>query len=300
MSEHNPFSAPTPSEEPCIEHILYWVWEREAIRIAKENGYQEELTKDPILKQYRFCNVRRKDDRVSRWLINNVYSKPYTDLWFVAAICRYVNWPPMLAILLEHGLIPDRVENFDHVEFGRTIDKVTEFGGKAWSGAYMTFPCKVSAGQPKGAATAQHILAPLKTRADKIRDAIASNHVETTVNSFVGAYGWQVFMAGQVVADLTYTDALGYAEGLYSWAPLGPGSQRGLNRLNGRNLSAKWGQDDFNAALTDINNCLSVELKIEPLTLHDAQNVMCEMDKYWRVLYNEGRPRATYKPETAF
>lgn len=302
MIQNNPFSRPDPGEYPRIEHILYWVWEREAIRIAKQNGYQGELTKDPILKQYRFCNVRRRDDRVSKWLIENMYVHTCADddVWFIAAIARYINWPPTLAILLGEGLIPGRVEDFDHVAFGKAIDAITEAGGKAWSGAYKTFPCKVIPGQPKGAATAEHILAPLASRADNIREAIASNRVENVVNSFVGGYGWQIFMSGQIAADLTYTPLLDKAEDLYTWAPLGPGSQRGLARLNMVRLDQRWFQEDFNERLIKIRERIGAVLDIQDLTLHDVQNCMCEIDKYWRVLYNEGRPRAQYKPETAF
>ena len=38
----------------------------------------------------------------------------------------------------------------------------------------------------------------------------------------------------------------------------------------------------------------------EDLTLHDVQNVMCEFDKYVRVMNNEGKPRQLYRPEGAF
>ena len=128
MIDRNPFAPPAPNESPCIEHVLYFVWEREAIRIAKENNYEGELTKDPILKQYRFCNVRRQDDRVSKWIINNVLSRDFEDMWFAAAICRYVNWPPAIANLLFERAIPNRVEDFDVKRFADTIDNITAAG----------------------------------------------------------------------------------------------------------------------------------------------------------------------------
>jgi len=301
--DHNTFARPESNESPCLEHVLYWVWERETIRIAKENNYKGELTTDPILSKYKFCNVRRQDDRVSKWIIDNmlVHASPEDDdIWFISAIARYVNWPPMLHELLSEGLVPSRVEDFDYKKFGECIDDVTRAGGKAWAGSYMTFPAKVIAGQAKGAATAQHILAPLKNRAYNIRKAIASNRLENAFNAMVGAYGWQPFMCGQVCADLSYVEPLCKAIDLKTWAPLGPGSQRGLSRLDGLHLQQRWFQGDFNRRLIEVMDTIQSELDIDCFSLHNVQNVMCECDKMWRVLYGEGRPRSIYKPEIAF
>jgi len=58
------------------ERWLYWIKEREKIRLAKDAGDSKPWTDDVILQSYRFCNVRRMDDKVSQWLLNNWY-KPY-------------------------------------------------------------------------------------------------------------------------------------------------------------------------------------------------------------------------------
>lgn len=48
------------------ERLCYWVAEREQIRNRNEAGQSAPWTADPILETYRFTNVRRRDDRVSR------------------------------------------------------------------------------------------------------------------------------------------------------------------------------------------------------------------------------------------
>ena len=58
--------------------FLYWIKERESIRKKKEAGNPKPWTDDPILQNYRFCNVRRMDDTVSQWLLKNWY-EPYFD-----------------------------------------------------------------------------------------------------------------------------------------------------------------------------------------------------------------------------
>jgi hypothetical protein len=299
----NPFEKPTVERGPCKEDILYFVYEREVIRLQKDRGMKKPWTDDEILSKYKFCNVRRRDDRVSQWIFDKML-KPfalYQDVWFVSAIARYINWPPMLEILLKEKLIPTSVYDFDTELFGDRIDEVTCTGGKAWGAAYMTYPGKVEKNIGKGLSTARYILRPLQDAADNIREAISGeNSVAETVSSMIGSYGWSTFMAGQVAADLTYIRHLGEAEDLYTWAPMGPGSQRGLNRLNKHKLNHEWKQSEFNDALIDIRNQIIWEIEIDDLTLHDVQSIMCECDKYWRVLHGEGAPRSMYQPETRF
>tara|TARA_R110002126_G_scaffold223516_4_gene368505 strand:- start:3844 stop:4293 length:450 start_codon:yes stop_codon:yes gene_type:complete len=126
--------------------------------------------------------------------------------------------------------------------------------------------------------------------------------VAETIDLFAGAYGFGNFITGQVVADLTYSSFLSDALDLYSYAPIGPGSTRGLNRLFGRKLEGKIHQAQFNDELQFVAKHVNEILRWDPkyLTLHDWQNCMCEFDKYIRVDNGSGRPRSTYKPETAF
>jgi hypothetical protein len=81
-----------------LERMAYWIEEREAIRLKREAGESKPWTQDPILLGYRFCNVRRMDDRVSRWLLENWY-QPYLDhpsMLVNVALARFINNPPIL------------------------------------------------------------------------------------------------------------------------------------------------------------------------------------------------------------
>lgn len=301
MISRCPFPRPADEDVTSLESFLYFVWEREAVRLARENDHEAPWTKDELLQKYRFCNIRRRDDRMTRWMVENMFQHidPEDDGWFIAAVARYINWPPMLSILLSEGLIPGKVENFDPSEFGDCVDAVTESGGKAWGAAYMTFPGKIETGIGKGLSTAKYILAPLAKRADSIRAAVASNSVEALVNSMVGSYGWSTFMAGQVAADLTYIEPMNNAIDLRTWAPIGPGSSLGLAYLAEVKETQKWTQEEFNKMLMKLLEDIKLQLDIEDLTLHDVQNCCCEHSKYIK-LRRGGRVRATYKPETAY
>jgi len=297
----NPFDRPM-SYFPCMEDILYWVYEREQIRQLKGVGAPAPWTQDPILQKYRFCNVRRRDDRMSQWLINNMYDHvdPEEDLWFVSAIARYINWPPTLIALLVDGALPALAQDFDPHLFVEVLDKLKASGVKVYGSAYMLYPAREK-GSNKVETIAYRFLLPLVEGRVKIREAVASNRVESLVNEISKYFGWSTFLSGQVAADLSYyPHGLGEAEDLYDYAPMGPGSQRGLNRLLGRSLNAKWYQTGFNDELKKVWVEITSQLDLDEFTLHDAQNCMCEMDKYWRVIAGEGSPRSHYVPETAY
>lgn len=291
-----------------VESLLYFVWEREAIRLARENEIpRESWTADPVFRKYKFTNIRRRDDRVSRWVINNLI-RPYRSdpyLWFTLLVARIVNWPPTLDRLLYEEVIPCRPEEFAPRDFERTIESFKKEVEKVYSGAYMIYPTKLEPGSSKSRSIAKYIIGDVVKQSENIHYALRRKDCEPSVERFVGAlaqaYGVSTFMAGQVAADLTYAPGhLDSAEDLYTWAPMGPGSLRGLNYLHGRSPYAGWSQVEFNSALMELNSRINNELDIVDLTLHDVQNVMCEFSKYCRARLGEGKPKTIYNPETEF
>ena len=86
-----------------IDHAVYWITEREAIRKRREAGEPAPWTTDPILAAYRFCNVWREDDAVTRH-IAWTWRDPYSDdphLWFAMTVARLINWPDTLDCAFE-------------------------------------------------------------------------------------------------------------------------------------------------------------------------------------------------------
>jgi hypothetical protein len=69
--------------------LFYWVREREEIRRRKDSGHPpKSWTTDEILLTYRFCNVRREDDRVTIWVRKNIRERfaGHPHLWFMLCI----------------------------------------------------------------------------------------------------------------------------------------------------------------------------------------------------------------------
>ena len=108
-----------------------------------------------------------------------------------------------------------------------------------------------------------------------------------------GFDGLGSFLAGQVVADLKYFGSLREAPDWDSFAPLGPGSIRGLNRFHQRPIKSTLKQVEGLLELQEIKKIILEEIAVD-LPVHDVQNCMCEFDKYMRLKYDGGRVRAKY------
>jgi hypothetical protein len=307
MIDTCPFDAPTAANVRSTEGLLYFVWEREAIRQARENGIMIEMwTADPIFQKYKFTNIRRRDDRVSQWVIEHLIEPAVDDgdqhLWFTLLVARLINWPPTLSRLIAAGVIPCAPHEFDAARFESVLESAKAHG-KVYSGAYMLYPTKMEPGGNKSRAVAKYILGSAVAHADAIDAAMwgtceTHHSVERLVEALSQCFGISTFIAGQVAADLTYTEL--YFDDLYTYAPIGPGSSRGLNYLLSRGPSATWSQGAFNAELIRLRLEIIEHLKITDMTLHDVQNCMCEFSKYCRTVLGEGVPKSTYKPETEF
>jgi hypothetical protein len=171
---------------------------------------------------------------------------------------------------------------------------------KMFSSAYVVYPTRFQG--TKSENMSHHIIAPLSKKAEDIRAAIETNSIELVTNTLATCFGIKTFIAGQVSADLTYImGQLLNAEDLYTYAPKGPGSQRGLNRLHERHIAARFVLNRFNDELMEAREkIITSNRELEDLTLHDVQNIMCEFDKYLRVKFGEGAPKQTYKPTWEF
>lgn len=285
--------------------LTYFVDERELVRQRKLMGHPAPYTDDPILSKYKFTNVRRRDDRVSQWVIEHVINPYAADphLWFALTLCRLINWPPTLRVLLDEGLLIGDLRHFKAEEFVATLEGLKQVNRVVYGNAYMLYPTKKNPGGNKSRAVADYIIADIIKHADSIQlEVDVGCCIEEIVKAMSECFGISSFMAGQVAADLTYApQQLGKAHDLYSYAPIGPGSSRGLNYLYDRKPFASWKQPEFNAALIEVRRQLIQQMPwVSTTTLHDIQNVMCEFSKYCRVLKGEGAPKQLYKPTTEF
>jgi hypothetical protein len=274
-----------------IKELCRFIEERHNIFIRKTAKMQKPWTDDPILPTYRFCNVYRELDTVTKWISNNWRGPHQADpfLWFAMVVARLVNWPDTLQAI---GYpVP-----WKPAKFVLSMHARKDAGEKVFSGAYIV--STNGHAMDKAVYLVEHVLNPLWAERNSISKSIQYVPRLAAVHKLLASYnGLGSFMAAQVIADLKYVRPLWKAEDWDFWAASGPGSRRGLNRVYGRPVDAPWKEDVWLATLHALHIAVSGFTSTHKMpTLHaqDLQNCLCEFDKYMRVKLGEGRPRSLY------
>lgn len=287
-----------PFNKEALKVLLYWITERERIRIRKEQGHPQPWTKDPILGKYRFCNVDRNDDRVTRWVHEN-WLHPHSgdaNLWFAMVVARLLNLPSSLAVVAPavfagkgHGPV-----RWDRNLFVNLLHLARQ-DGNIFNAAYIVS----TNGHKMDKVTylADRVLTPLWEKRKLAPAAMRSlDDFHTWLQQFDGLGS---FMAAQVVADLKYDmrSQLNIAPDFATWAASGPGSRRGMNRLLGlahdRPVKESAWRGDMDALYFTIHE--RPPIAADKLTAQNLQNCLCEFDKYMRVKLGEGEPKQLYR-----
>ena len=270
-----------------IERFFYYINERHMMYLRRKNGVEYPWTSDAILTEYSFCNVYRELDRVTEWIRVN-WREPYHDhsnLPFAMAVARQINWPDTLEeIGFPETWEPEKVKAIMQARKDR--------GDKVYTGAYMLTG---TLGGTKIEQTIDKILTPLYQQPPTIK----TWSLEESWREYLPRPGFSGFMAYEVVTDLRHTRYLSKAEDIMTWANPGPGAQRGLNRIHGRDLKKTIKNELLNYEMRLLLEASSdyLEPHTMPLEMRDIEHCLCEFDKYERTRLGQGRPRAKYKPK---
>lgn len=271
---------------------------RERHRWVKEGLHSWKSMKsvpNPIIEKYRFCNIRRNDDRVTRW-VHKYYMnrwRQHEHVWFALLVARLFNNEETLATIAEH-VIP-----FNPAGMKRTLHARADMGKKNFNAAYIVSTNGLA--MNKVDYVVDKLLCPAWDRRKEITAALdkATTLAEAHV-IMMGLKGCASFMAAQVLADLKYLKPKKWAD-FDTFVASGPGSKRGLNRvMQAGRVNDGWKEDLFLATLLELREKTNKRLAripgIGPLTAQDIQNCLCEFDKYERARTGEGEPKQLYKP----
>jgi hypothetical protein len=273
-----------------IDRLAYWIQERESIRLKRAEGLPAPWTDDTILQTYRFCNVRRMDDKVSLWLLENWYRPNFGHRFMLPAIAvaRHFNKPETLQavgfpkVKTSHGW-REWVYNLKDV-LGKLRQTQPIFNG-----AYMV---RGNDGSDKINSVMDYTVQPLVDDPPQLPSFL----MEECWKVMRSYRGFGSFMAGQVVADLRHAVQGTFAD-KHTWAPAGPGSARGLNVTLGRDPNKPMKQEKFLADLLQVRDQLEQvipESIWSRLELHDIQNCCCEIWKYSKCILGIGKPKQRY------
>jgi len=266
------------------EFLLNFIVARESIRQKHDAGLPPPFTNDPILRDYKFCNIEREQDRVTKG-IAALYREPHKDdpdLWFAHVVARRaVNWPDTLKQI---GYpVPWNPDRFKAVVRARQAAGLKAFEGQAYR-------LMVSGQRGEQAdLIVDRVLSPIWLRREYYRprptDTLATFSARLSEGPFMGG-----FYSGQVVADLKYAQ-LKDAPDWWTFAVSGPGSRRGLDRVMGRAPRKYWPESEWYAEFSQLFAAMKEPIRNATGLNLDAQNfqsVLCEYDKLCRLLNGEG------------
>ena len=284
-----------------LDRYCYWQTEREVIRWKKEElKIPAPWTKDPILQEFKFCQVFREDDRTTRWFATHI-REPLSDdpkVLMATVIFRWFNLIETGRTLKEHDLLL----NWDRK---KAIEEITK-QPKWVTGAYIV---KTPNGMDKVTGVAECVSHMWKDR-NYLMDVLLEDvekekaSLEKTWHMLRDYPYMGPFMAYEVVTDLRHTCLLDKAKDIMSWANAGPGAMRGLNRLTGRDLDFARRSHDWNKEMCDLYEAVITRIEYgrasirgpHEYEMREIEGGLCEFDKYSRILKGEGRTRSVYKP----
>lgn len=274
-----------------INDLSEFIKIREQARLGKEAGKPWPWTKDEIVNTYRFCSVRRNDDRVTKWVHEHILNHWREDhnLWFFLTVARLFNYPPSIYEVL------DLLDPFKPALIRTRLHKRKKEDKKNFNAAYIV--STNGRAMDKVDYVVSEILGPLWAWRSRISKRVASaTSLDEVHKLLMMQNGLASFMAAQVVADLKYAHPDRW-EDFHTFAASGPGSKRGLNYVMDAPPDKPWKEEAFRETLGLLRLKVNAKLRWpEPLTAHDIQNCLCEFSKYERCRLGTGKPKQKYAP----
>ena len=307
--------------------------ERHAIYLRREMGIpRDQLTEDPILQTYRFCNVFRELDTTTIWLRENVREclRDVPEVLMAIVVYRWFNRWQTGEVLFGPDVHSSPFQQF--LLSGRTHVIRDTLRRKFPKGPYVTgsYIIKTPDGMTKLDGVCWsignfHRTGPGDRTWQQIADHLLSCPEQQSTEN---VWGWLRmhrflgdFMAYEIVSDLQHTDLLCQASDIMTWANAGPGAVRGLNRLHARKLEQKapkktqclemrellemsrnschWPQWDRESFVLDADpprDWDKYHLDAWPMwDMRTVEHTLCEFDKYERVRLGEGAPRQKFR-----
>ena len=271
-------------------------------------------TKDSVLRDFRFTNIRREHDRETIWAIEHITSNPdlcYEDKLLNCVLFRLYNKHETSDLI--SAPIAFSMYREWNPEWYRSVFEAAlkdDPNRVFFTAAFHTVGMKLTMQKVTGEVYApMRILKFMKILIDdgfvnKIKSCKDQKQVFDTITSYEGIGG---FLGYQIFVDMTYIKEFPFSENEFTVA--GPGCVMGLNYLfkdrDGmtyeeclfwlrdniktlfcNTLGKNWDEEEMFWDLPEGDRCFNVM---------SLENCMCELSKYIRAKEGTGRPRKRYK-----
>ena len=276
-----------------VEKFFYWIEERHKIFWKKEiQKSPYPWTEDKILKEYKFTNPFRENDRTTIWFRKNIRDplRNNPSVLMATVIFRWFN----LIQTGENLLRFDLLEDWDP----QIAYNVIKDQDKWITGAYMI---KSPTGLDKIAGINQCINNLWKDRKELIEKVEKADNLHDMWFRLTGYSHLGGFLSYEVITDLRHTYLGWNAKDIDTWANAGPGAMRGLNRIWGRPLTYRPKKQPWTYEMVQLLKLAkerykeSTDKALTKMELRDIEHSLCEFDKYERVRLGQGTPRSKYE-----
>lgn len=290
-------------DEEVLEIFKHFVAERYKMHILKDvEGKPFPWTNDQILSMYRFTNVRREQDKNSKYLLGIM--KEHGNKFTYDMLCNIMTFR-LFNHIDTYKLVGDWIdfEAYDEKKVRSQLASAPK-DHHYYTNAYMTsgtirgfremLPYKEEF-KVMNIPNIVNIFGPVLYSAISVAES-----PQEVIDAFETLRGINDFIAYQLFVDLTFLDDFPWSENEFVLS--GPGCSRGLRYLFRDNdgLSDEellfWLRDNCPVTkewcmvnMTDLpeyDRCMNVM---------SLENCMCELSKYMRAYYDTGRPRRLYK-----
>lgn len=279
--------APVP-RRGVYDFYWYFASERQRAFSRRVSGQPSPWTDDPILREYKFCNVFRAADRVSQYMIREVCYHDETctaaDRLFQIVAFRTFSkietWRTLRELLGRYPVLADLADG----SFGEGLEEAKARNGGLYTGAFIL--CAADAyGQPSKHRNHVELFRHMFLHDDlgeALQQASSLRQVYDELHRYplIGD-----FMAYQIAIDLNYADVINFSENEFTQA--GPGALRGIRKcfedLGGFTPTeiilwmVEHQDEEFDRLGRPFEGLFG-----RPLHAIDCQGMFCETDKYCR------------------
>lgn len=316
--------------ERNLKLLMHFISERHGIYIERSRGYAAPWTDDPILREYKFTNVRRENDRQTRYLIENVCLNPELSLrdkiYNVFLLRAWNNWDtmrdfggPWSAEEIKSPALKEKVRPIYHKLLAENPDR------RWWSAAYnqggTKYAWKFPDGEGMGRAKSEEAgkkfadyepdiplrtfhIGPWLNQLYISKRLCRAKDQQEAFNIIQEVRGFSTFLAYQIFVDLTYIPEFPFSENEFTVA--GPGCRKGIDYVfeNRDGMSYEEAIFWMRNYLNEVNNGRWIACQVfndlppqdQFMNVMSMENCFCEISKYIRALDGTGRPKMKFKP----
>ncbi|EDK72534.1 conserved hypothetical protein [candidate division TM7 genomosp. GTL1] len=304
-------SSKTPPKPRQKIYDLYWYFaaERQHIFEKRLAGAAAPWTDDPILREYKFCNVFRAADRVSQYMIRNVCyhdeaCSPDDRLFQIVAFrtfSKLETWEVVHDFLGRYPTLTDLASG----TFTKALEYAKQQNGALYTHAFIL--CAADAYGKKRKHLNHIELFRHMFLADGLGKKLQNANSLQQIYGLLHAYPLMGdFMSYQTAIDLNYSDLIDFSENDFTQP--GSGALRGMSKvfvsLGDYTPSetvlwmVKRQNDEFKRLGLVFGGLFG-----RPLHAIDCQGLFCETDKYCReaapeLISARKRIKARFAPKT--